>query len=659
MATLQEVRTLAESPTSTPMALALATSRGRWKYAPHLGLLNKKALSLASRRTKRVLLTMPPRHGKSSFINYLASWWLGNFPDQRVILLSYGAELANWWSNKSRMFLEEWGSSLFNITPYGSATGWGIEGREGGMRAAGVGGPITGFGADLLIADDLIKNAEEAGSQVMRDHTWDWWNSTAYTRLEPNGVAVMIATRWHRDDPIGRILEQQRLDPESERWDLFNLPAIAEEEEASWPEGMGRKVGEPLWPMRFDTERLNEIRKIQGEYYWSALYQQRPTPLGGGMFKEHYFNNRVRAAPYQARRIRYWDRASVIGGCYTAGVLMAEDDGNYYVEDCVHGQWEPDERNRVILGTAMKDRSKYGPKYAPTIVIEAEGGSSGKDSFKQLAKVLAGFPVKEDRVTGAKDVRAEPWAAQCAAGNVYLVNNGGEPLWDIANYIQEHLMFRPEPGKRLGKYKDQCDSSSGCFNLLLRGRTGPVFRTFSLGTKKAKFHIVLGSGDELSSIQTDHKAILISFVDPPTDQGLNMPPTPHGFTHLLDKHQIFVADIQPSEHTEDWEEPLQPYNQKPEKLILDRESGKKLWAFLLKKRDPAPDLFVFQDDGGEDRRALSAALAVCDTLGFPRTIIHMPGNEERFSSPDNSKSEKPSNQHLYDMVKATRGMVVG
>lgn len=647
------------------MSLALATSRGMWKYAPHLGLLNKKALSLASRRSKRVLLTMPPRHGKSSFINYLARWWLGNFPDQRVILLSYGAELANHWSNKTRLFLEEWGPPLFNIKVYGSSTGWGIEGREGGMRAAGVGGPITGFGADLLIADDLIKNAEEAASPTVREHTWDWWLSTAYSRLEPNGVAVMIATRWHRDDPIGRILEQQRLDPEMEKWELFNLPAVAEEDEPAWPEGMGRKVGEPLWPYRFDTDRLKEIRKVHGEYWWSALYQQRPTPMGGGMFKEHYFNQRTKAAPYQARRVRYWDRASTAdGGCYTAGVLMAEYEGNYYIEDVVHGQWEPDERNARILAAAQRDRSKYGPKYAPTILVEAEGGSSGKDSFKALAKVLAGFPVKEDRVTGAKDVRAEPWSAQCAAGNVYLVDNGqkdgtGLPLWDIVSFTTEHCLFKMEPGtKRLGKYKDQVDAASAAFSFLLKGRSSPVFRTFTLGTKKAKFHIVIGSGDDLSTMQTDHKAILITFVDPPTDQGLVMPPSPHGFTNMLDKHQVFIADIQPSEYIDTWEEVLPPYNQKPEKLVLDRENGKKLWAFLLKKRETQPDLFVFQDNGGEDRRAHSVALAVADTMGLPRSVIHMPADTERFSTADNSKSEKPGNVHLYDMVRATRGMVM-
>src|SRR3990167_187929 len=99
---------------SCPLLMALATSRGKWKYAPHLGLLNKMALGLASRRIKRLILTLPPRHGKSSFISlYLVAWWLGNFPNQKVILSSYGADLAFSWSRKVQQFLDEWGKSLF------------------------------------------------------------------------------------------------------------------------------------------------------------------------------------------------------------------------------------------------------------------------------------------------------------------------------------------------------------------------------------------------------------------------------------------------------------------------------------------------------------------------------------------------------------------
>lgn len=352
------------------------------------------------------------------------------------------------------------------------------------------------------------------------------------------------------------------------------------------------------------------------------------------------------------------------GGCYTAGVLMGEYEGNYYVEDVVHGQWEPDERNNRIRAAALRDRAKYGPRNTPLIVVEAEGGSSGKDSYKMLAKVLAGFNVKEDRVTGAKDVRAEPWAAQCAAGNVYLVDNGqstgeSDALWDVFGYVQEHVLFKPEPGvKRLGKYKDQVDASSGAFNLLVRGNRQSPLRTYSLGPSRQKFHVVVCNPDDLASFVTEHRSIMVNITDPisPTE-GLSLPPMAHGLNKLLDSHLMLVADIQPADYQENWDKPVERFGKKPEELILDQQGGKKLWAFLLKKRDPAPELFVISDMGGEDRRALSVALAIVDTMGLPRTAIHIPSDEERFSHSDNVGKESAGNQHLYDMVRATRGMV--
>src|SRR5690606_12486924 len=132
-----------------------------------------------------------------------------------------------------------------------------------------------------------------------------------------------------------------------------------------------------------------------------------------------------------------------------------DKDNKYWVEHCVHGQWNPDERNKIILATAKADRRRYGPKFEPVINIERELGASGKEAFQYLARLLAGFRVREWSPTGNKDVRAEPWADQLAAGNVWFVDHG----WDFKGYVDEHLNFKPDKGKR-GKYKDQVDASA-------------------------------------------------------------------------------------------------------------------------------------------------------------------------------------------------------
>src|SRR5262249_8033409 len=147
-------------------------------------------------------------------------------------------------------------------------------------------------------------------------------------------------------------------------------------------------------------------------------------------FKEAYFNQRVKAAPYHAKRVRYWDRAATEGvGCYTAGTLLAlSGEGDWDGEHVVHGQWEPETRDEQIVAVALRDRHRYGPKREPIIYIEQEPGSAGVEAYRHIARKLSGFRVAADRPTGAKEIRAEPWASQCAAKNVYLVDDN---TWDV------------------------------------------------------------------------------------------------------------------------------------------------------------------------------------------------------------------------------------
>jgi len=196
---------------STPAAWAKTVSRGGWQAADHLMEVNRQIMAMLHSRTgaRVLLIEAPPRHGKSEFISkYFPAWYLGMYPENRVMLTSYEANFARSWGRKARNVLDEFGKDWFNVTvstEQKSAVDWETN-HGGGMVTAGVGGALTGRGANLLIIDDPIKNAEEAISETIRDKQWDWWQSTASTRLEPGGIVVVMATRWHKDDLIGKLL---------------------------------------------------------------------------------------------------------------------------------------------------------------------------------------------------------------------------------------------------------------------------------------------------------------------------------------------------------------------------------------------------------------------------------------------------------------------
>lgn len=255
--------------------------------ARHLQLLNRKLVEVAVGRIPRLIVSMPPRHGKSELVSkYFPVWFLGTFPDDRIILASYEADFAASWGAKARDLMESIGLELWGLRvrpDARAANHWNLVGHLGGMDTAGVGGPLTGKGAKVLLIDDPVKNDKEAMSATYREAAWNWATATAYTRLEPGGSVVLIMTRWHEDDLVGRFLRQWR-DEGGEPWEVLELPALAGEDDP-----LGRQPGEPLWPERFDRAALEKIRTTLGAYWWSALYQQRPQPAGGTIFKREWF----------------------------------------------------------------------------------------------------------------------------------------------------------------------------------------------------------------------------------------------------------------------------------------------------------------------------------------------------------------------------------
>ena len=448
----------------------------KYQAEPAHRLIASKLDGVVRGDIRRLMIFAHPQMGKSELTSVrLPAHWLGRRPDDPVILASYAASLAENKSRQARQIVE---SPEFSLLFPGIRTTrdqravdhWQLEGRRGGLLAVGVNGPITGHGALLGIIDDPIENWAAAQSEVLRDKIWDFWRTTFRTRVWEAGSIILIMTRWHSDDLAGRLLAEQADD-----WDVLRLPAIAESQaerdncnaflglSTGEADPLGREPGEPLCPQRFSLDALQALRRDVGAMGWASQYQGVPRAADGNRFKRSWFEivDAVPSATGENRvvgRVRSWDKAATSGGGdFTVGVLMERArDGKYYVEDVVRGQWSAMERDRVILATAQRDAAKYGN----TVHIwgEQEPGSGGKESAEAMVRLLVGFPIRVEPVTGSKEVRAEPFAAQAEAGNVLLVRGpwNGPYLEELATFPNGH--------------DDQVDGSSGAFNKLA-GRT--------------------------------------------------------------------------------------------------------------------------------------------------------------------------------------------
>lgn len=245
----------------------------------------------ADRDYKILIVEVPPRHGKSQECTIdFPAWYLGKKSSREVIVSSYSGELAVEFGGKTKDKVS--GSQYKNIFPTVSlredarAKGRWMTKEDGGYTAVGVGGSITGRGADVFVIDDPVKNREEAESEVMQKKCWDWFTSTAWTRLSPHGVVFIIMTRWHRYDLVGRLLDDKDLAPLCK---VIRFPAIAEEDESC------RKAGEALWPVRYNLDALKKTRLLVGAYDFASLYQQTPILSEFQEFKPHYFKKRTQS----------------------------------------------------------------------------------------------------------------------------------------------------------------------------------------------------------------------------------------------------------------------------------------------------------------------------------------------------------------------------
>ena len=700
---------------ASPALWARKISGGKFKIPRHIAYIDDVVVrAITGQGPRRIVCSIPPRFGKSYYISeHLPAWYAGMFPDNHVVLTSYEADFAASWGAKSRDLLANSEDNFLGvrIDPLKkSANHWKIAGHRGGVSTAGAGGALTGKGAHLLIIDDPIKNSEEAQSETQRNKLWDWFRSTAYTRIEPGGVCIIVQcmtgdtsvlmgdgtckrldkiqkgdivasydsgsivesnvlnwksqgldecyeiktkrgltakanarhpflvnengvmkwvrlkdlragdvlqvasggsgkeltvhaearycpvdaracaghatikantrpagvegaakktelltsstdtelqktsttsclqakdvcvqyavlgqknagrstggdcvstiattreqlegfyatdaillsdtatprtfsekplstlsvssdeiesitpigmievfdiqvegtecfianglishnTRWHQDDLAGKVIsELSSVEP----WEVISFPAIAEEQDV-----LGRKPGEALWPERRPLEELLKIKSTVGPYWWSALYQQRPTPAEGGLFKLEFFDTFYESYPKIRKACRFWDLAATKGvnSDYTVGLLLGlSEDDNFYVLDIVRGKWEPYERDRIIRQVAELDG------YDTKIRMEKEPGASGESLIDAMGRKLTGFNFRGIRSRDSKMARVnsiDGVASIAGVGRLRIC----KALW-TRDFLDELIMF---PN---GSHDDQVDALSGAYKAL-------------------------------------------------------------------------------------------------------------------------------------------------------------------------------------------------
>lgn len=378
----------------------------------HLCKLDDLLLASDAGVEPRVLISMPPRHGKSWLCSrYFPAWFIGRNPDKRVILTSYEAGYAAEWGDATREVLKRQGH-LFGVKirdDRAARDNWQVEGHEGGMVTAGAGGPITGRGADLLIIDDPFKNAEEAMSETIRKKVWDWFVSTAYTRLEPNGRVLIIQTRWHESDLIGRALQM-----EAENWKYVNLPAL------------DPVTGAALWPERYSVAALNKIKKADGTgYWWSAMYQGSPSPMGGGMFKRQWFRYAEKnGSPTLFKMGDKWCNVMDAHRFCTVDLAVSTKTSADYTVITTGASF----KNGDLLILNVRRERMESPDLIPAIEQEINAWGCGEAHIESMGFQVSliqearrrGLPVRELRADKDKQTRAGPLAALFAGGKVYF-----------------------------------------------------------------------------------------------------------------------------------------------------------------------------------------------------------------------------------------------
>jgi predicted phage terminase large subunit-like protein len=453
------------------LACYSTASYPQFEFAAHIRLIVDNLEAVERGEISRLIICLPPRHGKSLLATQMfPAWYLGRHPERFIISSSYGQELADDFGRKVRNLV---GDALHmaafpgcklaqdstSMRRFNTSAG-------GSYFAVGRGGPITGRGAHLLLIDDPLKDRDEAQSDTIRKALHEWYSSVAYTRLQPNGAIVLIETRWHQDDLAGWLLREH---PE-ENWKLVSFPAIAEHDESF------RKEGEPLWPARFPLPVLEQIRLAIGSHAWASLYQQRPSAAEGQIFKREWWQ-RYTSPPSCTKIVQSWDTAFKSGRendfsvCTTWG---AAPNGFYLL-----ALW----RDRVEFPALKRKVVEQAAMWHPNAIL-VEDAASGQSLLQEL-RLQTALPILPIKPDSDKTARAQAVTPLLEAGKVFIPESGA---W-VSDFLDELASF---PN---GVHDDCVDSITQALGYLrVNSGAGSGLMVVPLRPNPAAWHGGAGTG---------------------------------------------------------------------------------------------------------------------------------------------------------------------
>lgn len=398
---------------------------------------------------KRLIVTMPPRHGKSELVSRrLPAFIFGLNPDAQIIACSYGADLASRMNRDVQRIMEsEAYARVFPKTRLGSenvrSTAEGnvlknsdifeIVGHRGVYRCAGTGGGITGMGADFILIDDPIKDGEQAMSPTYREKVWEWYQSTLYSRLETNngqdGGILVTMTRWHEDDLVGRLLAQAKADPDADQWEVLELPAVCENEDSDDEQ---RALGEALWPEKYPHAKLQRLQRAIGTRWWNALYQCRPSAQEGGIIKRKWLCNFYRELPEK------FDETILSLDCTfkdskKADFVVLQAWGRKGASKYLLAET----RDRMDITTTINALKAMAARFPRAYMKLVEDKANGPAVISMLKEKMSGLVAIDPE--GSKEARLQSVAPDVEAGNIWLPDPSIAP-W-IMDWIEEVVNF--------------------------------------------------------------------------------------------------------------------------------------------------------------------------------------------------------------------------
>lgn len=433
------------------LAFTLYTFDGQFDVNWHHRLLCDKLEAFERGEIKRLIICMPPRHGKSELASRrLPAWILGRNPNKKIIACSYALDLALDMSRDTKRIVQsEEYARVFPATKLpgsnvvtdsrqaykNTSDQWQIVGHAGQYLARGVGGGITGKGGDFLIVDDPIKDDKQAQSETERENIWRWYTKVLKTRRSKGAGIMIIMTRWHMDDLVGRLIKQAKDDPAADQWEVLTLPGIAEEV-GGHPEDP-REVGEALWPA-FKDEAEWAQDKAEDEAGYAALGQQRPAPEGGTIIKTIWTENRYTTIP-AGKGTWIWSCDPKAGSKEPKSSRVAiqlwfqpsAHPGQVYLIDQVKGVWDQPETMAEFRRLAKL------PLWKNATAKLVENKADGKSIIANLKSMIPGLILVEPQ--GDKVVRARAVAPYWQAGNVWLPDDSIAP-W-LGEFLAELTMF--------------------------------------------------------------------------------------------------------------------------------------------------------------------------------------------------------------------------